>query len=92
MKKIGTVTHYYGNISVAIVALTGKLSKGDKVKFESGSPRSSESGAGKNEFEQTVESMQIEHKEIDSAKKGDIVGMKVDQKVSDGADVYLVEE
>ena len=82
MKKIGAVTHYYGNIGVAIIALTGKLSKGDKIKFE----------GGKTEFEQVVESMQVEHKEIDSAKKGDIVGMKVDQKVSDGADVYLVEE
>lgn len=81
MKKIGNVTHYYGNIGVAIVALTGKLSKGDRVKFEH----------GKTEFEQTVESMQIEHKEIDSAKKGDVVGMKVDEKVSEGADVYLVE-
>ncbi|MBI2446747.1 MAG: hypothetical protein HYV51_02955 [Parcubacteria group bacterium] len=82
MKKVGTVTHYYGNIGVAIIALAGKLSKGDKVKFEN----------GKNEFEQTVESMQIEHKEIESAKKGDIVGMKVDEKVSEGADVYLMEE
>lgn len=82
MKKIGNVTHYYGNIGVAIVALTGKLSKGDKVKFES----------GKAEFEQTVESMQIDHKEIDSAKKGDIVGVKVSEKVGEGADVYLAEE
>ena len=82
MKKIGVVTHYYGNIGVAIVALTGKLSKGDKVKFE----------GGKTEFEQTIESMQIEHKEIDSAKKGDIVGVKVNEKVNDGAEVYLMEE
>lgn len=82
MKKVGTVTHYYGNIGVAIVALTGKLSKGDKVKFE----------GGKTEFEQTVESMQIEHKEIESAKKGDVVGMKVGEKIGEGADVYLVEE
>lgn len=82
MKKIGVVTHYYGNIGVAIVALTGKLSKGDMVKFE----------GGKTEFEQEVESMQIDHKEIDSAKKGDIVGIKVEQKVGDNADVYLVEE
>ena len=81
MKKIGAVTHYYGNIGVAIVALAGKLSKGDKVKFEN----------GKNEFEQTVESMQIEHKEIDSAKKGEVIGMKVDEKVSEGAEVSLVE-
>ena len=82
MKKIGAVTHYYGNIGVAIVALTGKLSNGDKVKFES----------GKTEFEQTIESMQIEHKEIDSAKKGDIVGVKVNEKVNDGAEMYLMEE
>ncbi len=81
MKKVGTVTHYYGNIGVAIITLAGKLSKGDKVKFES----------GKTEFEQTVESMQIEHKEIDSAKKGDVIGMKVDEKVGEGAEVSLVE-
>lgn len=82
MKKIGNVTHFYGNIGVAIVALTGKLSKGDKVKFE----------GGKTEFEQVVESMQIEHKEIDSAKKGDVIGMKVNEKVGEGADVYLAED
>lgn len=82
MKKIGTVTHYYGNIGVAIVELSGKLSVGDKVKF----------GDGENEFEQTVESMQIEHKDISSAKKGDVIGLKVDEKISEGADVYLGEK
>lgn len=82
MKKIGIVTHFYGNIGVAIVTLTGKLQKGDKVKFES----------GKTEFEQTIESMQIEHKEINSANKGDVIGVKVNEKISEGADVYLVEE
>lgn len=81
MKKVGTVTHYYGNIGVAIITLSGKLSKGDKVKFE----------GGKTEFEQTVESMQIEHKEIDSAKKSDVIGMKVNEKVSEGVEVFLVE-
>lgn len=82
MKKIGMVTHYYGNIGVAIVELSGKLSVGDRVKF----------GDGKHEFEQTVGSMQVEHKDIGSAKKGDIVGLKVDEKVSEGAEVFLVEE
>jgi len=81
MKKIGKVTHYYGNLGVAIVELSGKLSVGDKVKFE----------GGKAEFEQAVESMQIEHKEIDSAKKGDVVGIKVSEKVGEGAEVSLVE-
>lgn len=82
MKKIGTVTHYYGHLGVAIVELSGKLSVGDKIKLE----------GGKTEFEQTVGSMQIEHKDISSAKKGDVVGLKVDEKVNEGADVCLVEE
>lgn len=82
MKKVGTVTHYYGNIGVAVVELSGKLSVGDKVKFED----------GKHEFEQTIESMQIEHENISSAKKGDAIGLKVNEKVNEGADVSLVEE
>ena len=81
MKKIGTITHYYGNIGVAVVELTSKLSVGDKIKFED----------GKHEFEQMVESMQVEHKDISSAKKGDAIGLKVDEKVNEGANVYLVE-
>jgi len=81
MKKIGKVTHYYGGIGVAIIDVSGKLSVGDKVKFSD----------GKNEFEQTIESMQIEHKDIPSAKKGDMIGLKVDQKVNEGAEVSLID-
>ncbi len=82
MKKIGKITHYYGNIGVAIIELSGKLSVGDRVKFSH----------GEHEFEQVIESMQIEHKEIDSAKKGDVVGIKVEEKVGDNVEVYLMEE
>lgn len=81
MKKIGRVTHFYGNIGVAIVELSGKLSIGDRVKFSH----------GEHEFEQTIESMQMEHKDVDSAKKGDVVGVKVDEKVSEGVEVSLME-
>ena len=81
MKKIGKITHYYGNINVAIIELSGKLSVGDKVKF----------GDGDGEFEQTIESMQIDHKDIDAAKKGDMIGVKVDEKVGEGVEVYLAE-
>lgn len=81
MKKIGKITHYYGNIGVAIIDLSGKLSVGDKIQF----------GDKEDAFEQVVESIQIEHESIKSAKKGDVIGLKVDEKVSEGAEVFLVD-
>ncbi len=79
--KIGKVTHYYDKIGVAVVELDGGLSKGDKIKFVRG---------GEDMFEQEVKSMQIEHDKIDSAKKGDVVGLKVDQEVKEDAEVYKI--
>ena len=77
--KIGKVTHYYDKIKVAIVELDASLSTGDKVKFTRG---------GEDLFEQTVNSIQIEHKKIDSASKGDVVGLEVEKEVKEGAEVY----
>lgn len=45
---------------------------------------------GDQEFTQTVASMQVEHENIQTAKKGDEVGLKVDQPTKEGAEVYLV--
>jgi putative protease len=81
MKKVGTVTHYYGKIGVAIVELSDTLKVGDRIKFENGT-----------EFEQVVESMQVEHEQVEEAKKGEMIGLKVAQKVKEGATVYLIEE
>lgn len=80
--KVGKVTHYYDKISVAVVELDGTLSVGDKIKFTRG---------GEDLFEQTVESIQIEHEKKDSAGKGEVVGLKVDQEVKEGAEVYKVQ-
>ena len=79
--KIGKVTHYYDKIGVAVVELDSELSNGDKIKFVRG---------GEDMFEQEVKSMQIENDKIDSAKKGDIVGLKVDQEVKEDAEVYKI--
>lgn len=80
-KPIGQVTHYYGGIGVAIVKFTKPVSTGLRVRFQ---------GTTTN-FEQTVNSMQYDHKEITSAAKGKEVGIKVDDKVRDGDQVFLVE-
>ena len=79
--KIGKVTHYYDKIGVAIVELDGTLSVGDKIKFVRG---------GEDLFEQTVDSIQIEHEKVDSAKKGDVVGLKTKEVIKDGAEVFKV--
>jgi putative protease len=80
--KVGEVTHYYDKIGVAIVELDASLAKGDKIKFVRG---------GEELFEQDVKSMQIEHEEIDSAKKGDVIGLKADEDVKEGAEVFKVQ-
>lgn len=71
--KVGKIIHYYDKIGVAVVELSASLKVGDKVKI-----------TGANEFEMTVSSMQIEHESIEEAKKGQSIGMKVDQPVKEG--------
>jgi len=79
-KQIGKVSHYFDNLGVAVLELTGKLKVGDKIKI----------AGGEVEFEQVVDSMQMERESIDKAKKGDDVGLKVSEKVRPGYKVFLV--
>ena len=78
--RVGKISHYYDKIGVAVVELEGALSEGDNIRI---------SGHG-NEFTQTVASMQVEHENVKKAKKGDAIGMKVDQPVKDGDEVFKV--
>jgi translation elongation factor EF-1alpha len=79
--KVGKVTHYYDKLSVAIIDLDGTLSVGDNIKFVRG---------GEDLFEQKVESIQIEHEKKDSAGKGDVVGLKTNEAVKEGTEVFKV--
>lgn len=79
--KVGEVTHYYEKIKVAIISLESDLKVGDKIKFVRG---------GEDLFEQTVDSIQVEHQNIDSAKASDVVGLKVENEVKEGAEVFKV--
>ena len=78
-KLIGKITHYYNGLGVGIIELSDKLKKGDTVHIKGKST----------DFEQMVDSMQIEHDQIDQAKKGDVVGIKVKEKVKEGDEVYV---
>lgn len=80
-KPIGKVVHYYDKLGVAIVDLgSGGLKVGDEVKFK----------RGDEEFSQKVESLQVDHQEADSVKKGDSFGLKVNKPTKPGTEVYLV--
>lgn len=80
--KIGKVIHYYDKLGVAIVELSANLAAGETIRFERG---------GEEMFEQKVDSMQIEHEQISEAKKGETIGLKVEQEVKEEAEVYKVE-
>ncbi len=58
-KLVGKISHYYNKIGVAVVELVDDLKEGDKISIEHGDTA----------FEQTVESMQIEHEKVKEAKK-----------------------
>jgi putative protease len=80
-KEIGFVLNYYTKISVAAIEITdGTVSVGDTLHFLGQTT----------DIESTVHSMQIEHKSVTEAKKGDSVGFKVPEKVRRGDRVYKI--
>jgi putative protease len=76
--EIGLVTHYFSKISVAIVELKGPLKVGDTIIINGPTT----------EAEQVVESMQIEHENIQQAESGQNIGLKVNQRVRETDKVY----
>ena len=80
-KPLGTVTHWYDKIGVAVVKLKSSLKKGDKIKIKRGAE----------EFEDTVLSLQIDHEDVAVAKKGDDAAIKISGKTKEGAEVFAVK-
>jgi len=79
-KLIGKVTHYFSKIGVAVIELSDTLKVSDTIRIV----------GGQTDFNQTVESIEIEHEKVQEAKAGDSVGLKVEQKVREGYKVYKV--
>ena len=79
-KVIGEVTHYYSHLEVAIVKFNRKVKVGDTVRFKGHT----------SDFTETISHMQYDHKDIEEAKPGQEVGIKVSEKVRQGDKVYEV--
>ena len=80
LKEVGRVSHFFTKINVAVVELTSTLSVGDRILIK---------GPTTN-FEQTIDSMQIEHENVTVAKAGQSIGMKVDERVRENDTVYKI--
>ena len=77
---VGKITHYFPKIGVAVIMLEDTLANGDQIHIR----------GTHTDFCQTVTSMQVEHKTIPNAVKGQDIGMKVLQNVHGGDIVYKV--
>ncbi len=78
--EIGRVVDYFAKISVAGIDLTGKLSAGDTIHIKGHTT----------DLEQVVESMQVEHDQVEEAGPGDKIGIKVSDRCRGGDHVYRV--
>ena len=79
--RIGTVTHYYNHLHVAGVTIAeGELHKGDTIRVKGHT----------SDFEQKVESMQIDHEVVEVAKPGDQIGLTVIEYAREHDTVYMV--
>jgi putative protease len=76
--EVGHITHFFSKISVAVVELTAPLTTGDHILVKGPAT----------DFEQVVESMQIEHKNIQRAEAGQSIGLKTTQHVRERDVVY----
>jgi len=80
--EVGRVTHYFTKISVAVVELKASLAVGDRILIKGSTT----------DFEQVVESMQIEHKDVQRAEAGQSIGLKVKERVRENDTVYKIQQ
>ena len=76
--KIGDITHYFTRIEVAVVDLIDSLKVGDEIHIKGATT----------DFKQIVESMQIEHENVEKAEPRDSIGLVVKYRVRAGDEVF----
>jgi putative protease len=80
--EIGKVTDFFAKPVVAGIELSGTLKTGDRIHIKGSTT----------DMEVAVESMQIDRVNITEGKAGDLVGIKVLDRVRPGDKVYKVTE
>lgn len=79
-KKIGSVDDFFAKVCVAALKLESDLQVGETIHIKGHTT----------DITQQVQSMQIQHEAVTKAKKGDSIGIKVDDRVRKGDTIYKV--
>jgi hypothetical protein len=79
-KQIGTVTHFYSHLSVAVLNLSDEIRLGDQIRIK----------GHITDLIMNVTSLEIEHRKIEIAGPGMEVALKVDGYVRAGDEIYKV--
>ena len=77
--QVGKVTHYFSKIGVAVIEVTdGSIKVGDEVRIKGHT----------SDFKQKINSMQIEHENVEIAEPGQSIGVKMEEPVRSNDLVY----
>jgi translation elongation factor EF-1alpha len=82
-KDVGVIVKFFAKPSVAAVQVKdGSIKKGDILRFKGHTT----------DFTQEVESIEIENQPVEEAVPGDLVGIKVKERVRENDIVYQIVE
>jgi selenocysteine-specific translation elongation factor len=81
-EEVGKVSDFFARPVVAGIDLTGKLKVGDKIHISGHTT----------DMEFVVDSMQINNVNVQEARAGDSVGIKVTDRVRRGDTIYKVTD
>ncbi len=79
-QTIGKVSHYFGNLGVAAMQVTGELRVGDQIHVKGHTT----------DFTQTVDSLEVNHQKVERAGPGEDIAFKVKDRARVGDEVFKV--
>jgi putative protease len=80
-EKIGEIVKFFAKPSVAAIKITaGELKVGEKIKLVGHTTN----------FEEVIQSMEVNNQKVEKAVVGDYIGVKVSDRVRPGDEVFKV--
>ena len=80
-EEVGVIVKFFAKASVAAIEITrGSIKRGDILKYKGHTT----------DFTEEVKSMEIDNQPVDEATVGDMIGVKVEERVREKDKVYKV--